>query len=80
MFSRGHHLSGYVPVAAEKSHARIIWDCAWSAEGDIFATVSRDQLVCWFILSFLSFFLSFLSVAVIYIYLCLRQGKNMETM
>jgi len=29
---------------------------------------------------FLSFFLSFLSVAVIYIDLCLRQGKNMETM
>ncbi|KAH9482449.1 Elongator complex protein 2 [Psilocybe cubensis] len=34
---------GYVPVAADKSHGRIIWDCAWSAEGDIFVTVSRDK-------------------------------------
>ena len=32
-------------VAADKSHARIIWDCAWSKEGDFFATASRDKTV-----------------------------------
>ncbi|KAI6047250.1 WD40-repeat-containing domain protein [Pisolithus marmoratus] len=37
--------AGYVPVAMDKSHARIIWDCAWSSEGDIFATASRDKTV-----------------------------------
>ncbi|KAF9482447.1 WD40 repeat-like protein [Pholiota conissans] len=36
---------GYEPIAADKSHGRIIWDCAWSAEGDIFATASRDKTV-----------------------------------
>jgi WD40 repeat protein len=36
---------GFVPVAADKSHARIIWDCAWSQEGDFFATASRDKSV-----------------------------------
>lgn len=36
---------GYVPVAADKSHGRIIWDCAWSQEGDVFATASRDKTV-----------------------------------
>lgn len=35
----------YALVAADKSHARIIWDCAWSAEGDVFATASRDKTV-----------------------------------
>ncbi|KAJ7744505.1 WD40-repeat-containing domain protein [Mycena maculata] len=35
----------YLPVAADKSHGRIIWDCAWAAEGDIFATASRDKTV-----------------------------------
>lgn len=38
--------TGYFPVAADKSHARIIWDCAWSREGDVFATASRDKTVC----------------------------------
>ncbi|KAI0663098.1 WD40 repeat-like protein [Cubamyces menziesii] len=37
--------SGFVPVAADKSHGRIIWDCAWAPEGDIFATASRDKTV-----------------------------------
>ncbi|KAM5535687.1 hypothetical protein V8D89_010674 [Ganoderma adspersum] len=36
---------GYVPVAADKSHDRIIWDCAWAPEGDVFATASRDKTV-----------------------------------
>lgn len=36
---------GYVPVAADKSHSRIIWDCAWAHEGDVFATASRDKTV-----------------------------------
>lgn len=37
--------SAFVPVAADKSHGRIIWDCAWAAEGYIFATASRDKTV-----------------------------------
>ncbi|CAA7259705.1 unnamed protein product [Cyclocybe aegerita] len=36
---------GYLPAAADKSHGRIIWDCGWSAEGDVFATASRDKTV-----------------------------------
>ncbi|KAG9317533.1 quinon protein alcohol dehydrogenase-like superfamily [Chiua virens] len=36
---------GYFPITADKSHARIIWDCAWSCEGDVFATASRDKTV-----------------------------------
>ncbi|THH12348.1 hypothetical protein EW145_g55 [Phellinidium pouzarii] len=36
---------GYVAVAADKSHARIVWDCAWAHENDIFATASRDKTV-----------------------------------
>ncbi|KAG0709563.1 WD40-repeat-containing domain protein [Suillus ampliporus] len=37
--------NGYLPIAADKSHGRIIWDCAWSCEGDLFATASRDKTV-----------------------------------
>ena len=37
--------SGYIPIAAEKAHARIIWDCGWAVEGDVFATASRDKTV-----------------------------------
>ncbi|KAJ7368239.1 WD40-repeat-containing domain protein [Mycena albidolilacea] len=37
--------SAYLPIAADKSHGRIIWDCAWASEGDIFATASRDKTV-----------------------------------
>jgi WD40 repeat protein len=36
---------GYLPIASDKSHARIIWDCCWTAEGDAFATASRDKTV-----------------------------------
>ncbi|KAK2466162.1 hypothetical protein APHAL10511_001804 [Amanita phalloides] len=37
---------GYALVAAaDKSHGRIVWDCAWSQEGDCFATASRDRTV-----------------------------------
>ena len=39
------HGSGYIPIAAEKAHARIIWDCGWAIEGDVFATASRDKTV-----------------------------------
>ncbi|KAJ7228726.1 WD40-repeat-containing domain protein [Mycena pura] len=35
----------YAPLAADKSHGRIIWDCAWASEGDIFATASRDKTI-----------------------------------
>jgi hypothetical protein len=38
-------LPAFVPVAADKSHGRIIWDCAWAAEGYTFATASRDKTV-----------------------------------
>ncbi|KAN0124534.1 WD40-repeat-containing domain protein [Russula decolorans] len=37
--------SGYVPIAVDKSHARIIWDGAWAADGKVFATASRDKTV-----------------------------------
>ncbi|KAH7908505.1 WD40-repeat-containing domain protein [Hygrophoropsis aurantiaca] len=43
LFEKGDN--GYLPIAADKSHGRIIWDCAWSHEGDIFATASRDKTV-----------------------------------
>ncbi|KAG9016250.1 hypothetical protein FRB90_003604 [Tulasnella sp. 427] len=36
---------GYSPIAFEKGHARIIWDCAWSKDGHLFATAGRDKLV-----------------------------------
>jgi WD40 repeat protein len=38
-------ISGYTPAAVDKTHGRIIWDCAWSTEGDLFATASRDKTV-----------------------------------
>jgi WD40 repeat protein len=38
-------LQGFDAVAAEKPHARIIWDCAWAPDDRYFATVSRDKQV-----------------------------------
>ncbi|KAH8118457.1 WD40 repeat-like protein [Phellopilus nigrolimitatus] len=36
---------GYVAITADKSHTRIVWDCAWAHENDVFATASRDRTV-----------------------------------
>ena len=38
----------FVPFTGERSHARIIWDCAWSADISrpyVFATASRDKTI-----------------------------------
>ena len=32
-------------LAADKSHGRVIWDCAWASDGDMFVTASRDKTV-----------------------------------
>ncbi|KDQ64832.1 hypothetical protein JAAARDRAFT_28474 [Jaapia argillacea MUCL 33604] len=45
LFERQEQDAGYVPVAAEKSHSRIIWDCAWASCDKTFATASRDKTV-----------------------------------
>ncbi|CAL1702353.1 unnamed protein product [Somion occarium] len=45
LFERNGSGDGYLPCAGDKSHARIIWDCAWAHEGDVFATASRDKTV-----------------------------------
>ncbi|KAK0530646.1 Elongator subunit elp2 [Tilletia horrida] len=31
--------------ASQQAHARIVWDCAWSRDGNLFATASRDKTV-----------------------------------
>ena len=37
----------FVPLAGERAHARIVWDCAWSPRpsSHLFATASRDKTV-----------------------------------
>ncbi|WFD44067.1 Elongator subunit elp2 [Malassezia psittaci] len=35
----------FVPFAGERAHARIVWDCDWSWDGQLFATASRDKTV-----------------------------------
>ncbi|TFK28799.1 elongator complex protein 2 [Coprinopsis marcescibilis] len=37
--------AGFVPISGDKTHGRIIWDCAWAPDGAIFATASRDKTV-----------------------------------
>ncbi|KAG0347830.1 Elongator subunit elp2 [Podila humilis] len=35
----------YRLIASNKAHARILWDCSWSADDSMFATGSRDKTV-----------------------------------
>lgn len=36
---------GFEPVAAEKPHARVIWDCAFGSDSSYFVTAARDKQV-----------------------------------
>jgi hypothetical protein len=38
-------VEGHIPLSSDKHHSRVIWDCAWALEGDIFATAARDKTV-----------------------------------
>ncbi|KAG0342500.1 Elongator subunit elp2 [Podila horticola] len=35
----------YRLIASNKAHARILWDCSWSADDSMFATGSRDKTI-----------------------------------
>ncbi|KAK0206472.1 WD40-repeat-containing domain protein [Desarmillaria ectypa] len=45
LFRKSDLTQSYSAAAADKSHSRIIWDCAWAHEGDVFVTASRDKTV-----------------------------------
>ena len=38
-----YHAGGYTLRRTAKAHARIIWDCAWMHEEDVFITAGRDK-------------------------------------
>ena len=43
---------GFEAIAADRSHSRIVWDCAWAPDDTYFVTVSRDkQIKVWTSLS-----------------------------
>ncbi|KAF8592532.1 WD40 repeat-like protein [Ramaria rubella] len=47
LFRLNAQANGYSPLAMDRSHGRIIWDCAWMIEPSevAFATASRDKTV-----------------------------------
>ncbi|KAG8819898.1 hypothetical protein FRC19_009421 [Serendipita sp. 401] len=45
LFGRHDSQNEYEPIVACKAHARVVWDCSWMHEVDIFATASRDKTV-----------------------------------
>jgi elongator complex protein 2 len=42
-FGASNPISGYEPIAAEKPHARVIWDCAFGPDSSYFVTAARDK-------------------------------------
>lgn len=38
-------MTDFEPIAADRSHARIVWDCAFAPGGEYFVTVSRDKQI-----------------------------------
>ncbi|KAF9319376.1 Elongator subunit elp2 [Podila horticola] len=48
LFGHGYELMSTDPyrlIASNKAHARILWDCSWSADDSMFATGSRDKMI-----------------------------------